>query len=263
MNKIGIVGMGYVGQAVASAYTEKVKEVVCVDIIEEKSTHKFNDLFKTDAIFICVPSPMKSDGSCNADILIDTLDKLKKYKKTIISKTTALPSIYEKLGNEYYNLVHVPEFLTAHNNIKDYANETGAIIGASDDDSRVLALQILKLGQSKLTSFYTCSLKEAAFAKYVENCFLATKVIFMNEMASLANKINLDWDKIRRILEKDPRVGLSHCKVPGHDGLLGFGGVCFPKDTSAFLHYAKSLNIDLSLLQLAVNKNRIIRNEDN
>ena len=261
MIKIGIVGLGYVGNAVAAAYNNKA-DLVCVDTDPAKSTHNFNDLFATDAIFVCVPSPANLDGSCDGSILTDTLNKLSEYKKLIISKTTALPSIYESLSR-FQNLVHIPEFLTAANSIGDYANETSSIIGGSTEEFLNEAIKITRIGQRKLLSGYICSLKEAAFAKYVENCFLATKVVFMNQMALLAQADNIPWTTIAGVLQKDPRVGLSHCSVPGSDGKLGFGGHCFPKDTSAFINYAKSLGIEPSLLELAVDVNKKLRNENN
>lgn len=261
MQKIGIVGLGYVGNAVAAAFKNKV-EIVCVDTDPIKNTHSFSDLFTTDAIFICVPSPANSDGSCDGSILLDIMARLQDYNKLIISKTTAVPSIYEKLV-VHKNLVHIPEFLTAANSISDYANETSSIIGGSDLDFQEQAIKLTRVGQTKLKSGYLCTLKEAAFAKYVENCFLATKVVFMNEMAALAKADNIPWSSISGILQKDPRVGLSHCNVPGPDGLYGFGGHCFPKDTSAFVEYSRSLQKELSILEQAIKLNKKLRNESN
>lgn len=263
MRSLGIIGMGYVGQAVAAAYKDKVNSLICYDIDSSKGSDQFKSLFKAEAIFVCVPSPANVDGSCNGQILKETLDKLSSYKRLIISKTTATPDIYEKLGHNFDNLVYVPEFLTARNSILDYTNETSAIVGGSDSDYKNLATNIIKIGQSKITRIHLCDIKEAAFVKYVENCFLATKVVFMNEMAQLAQQCNLSWDTIAVLLQKDPRVGLSHCRVPGHDGQLGFGGHCFPKDTMAFLNYAASMKSELSLLSLAVEKNQHLRQNEN
>jgi UDPglucose 6-dehydrogenase len=95
----------------------------------------------------------------------------------------------------------------------------------------------------------------------VENTFLATKVVFMNEMAMLAHKLNIEWSSIAHLLQTDPRVGLSHCKVPGPDGLYGFGGHCFPKDTSAWLQFANKIGIKLTLLEQAVIINKDLRKE--
>jgi UDP-glucose 6-dehydrogenase len=61
------------------------------------------------------------------------------------------------------------------------------------------------------------------------------------------------------MISRDPRINISHTQVPGPDGYYGFGGMCFPKDTSALLHYAKSLNVSLNVLNEAVKKNSLLR----
>ena len=94
----------------------------------------------------------------------------------------------------------------------------------------------------------------ASLVKYTINSFLATKVIFFNEIFNLFNQINSNesWDIFTSIISKDERIGDSHMMVPGHDGRFGFGGACFPKDTSALISYADSLDVDLSLIKDAI-----------
>jgi UDPglucose 6-dehydrogenase len=106
---------------------------------------------------------------------------------------------------------------------------------------------------------YHCSIGEASLAKYVINCFLATKVVFMNEIQQLATAAGLDYNRIAGMITHDPRIGCSHMKVPGPDGGFGFGGACFPKDTAALLKYAEDLSINLNTLDSAVKKNTLLR----
>lgn len=252
--KIGVIGAGYVGSAIINAYS-KVAEMVIVDTDLKRSKNTFNELYDTAAIFVCVPSPANADGSCDGTILENILVKLRSYKNIIICKTTATPDIYQILAETYINLVYVPEFLTAQNHLSDYINDDSAIIGSNNSKYLSEAIILLKRGQPNLNKVYPCSIKEAAFVKYVENCFLATKVVFMNEMAEIAEENNIKWSQIAHLLEKDKRIGLSHCQVPGPDGQYGFGGACLPKDTSAFLHYTKNFKHKPQLLELAVNKN--------
>ena len=120
-------------------------------------------------------------------------------------------------------------------------------------------LSIIKQGQPNIKHSMFCTVEEAAFTKYTINTFLATKVIFMNEMAQLAEKFGLDWSRLSQLLTKDDRVGLSHTRVPGADGKPGFGGLCFPKDTSAWLQFANSQGVKLSLLEQAVKLNKDLR----
>ena len=82
----------------------------------------------------------------------------------------------------------------------------------------------------------------------------------MNEFYQLSSANNVDWETIKGMLKQDSRVGSTHLNVPGTDGLFGFGGMCFPKDTRALLSLAKSQNVDLSVLEAAVYKNISLRN---
>ena len=106
-------------------------------------------------------------------------------------------------------------------------------------------------------------LRTASLIKYSINTFLASKVIFFNELFSIYEKLNVSdaWDEIINIISKDERMGHSHMNVPGHDGKKGFGGACFPKDSLAFIKYAKSLGIDLKSLESTVKINNKIRSK--
>ena len=108
-----------------------------------------------------------------------------------------------------------------------------------------------------------CTIEEASLTKYAINSFLATKVIFMNELKDsasiLSEKCKCDFETVKNLMLLDERIGDSHMDVPGHDGEAGFGGACFPKDTLAFLKFAEAEEIDLSVLNAAVEKNRLYR----
>ena len=256
--KIGVVGIGFVGKAIADVYSDSLYDVVRVDVDASKSTGTYADLHDCEAVFVCVPSPSKDNGECDTSILNSVLYMLQDYKNVIISKTTAPPHFYEKMQSVYPNLVHVPEFLTASNALRDFINQRHAIIGG-----RILAYQreaerILKIAQPIETTAF-CSIGEAALTKYAINSFLATKVVFMNEMAQLAEAHNYDWRKIRLLIDHDARIGNSHTQVPGADGQFGFGGMCFPKDTNALVRYASKLGIQLSVLKTTIKKNMLLR----
>lgn len=257
--KIGILGLGFVGNAIYQSMSDNAN-LVLVDKNPSKSTHNFNDLFDCEGIFICVPSPSNDDGSCDTSILEEVLDKLKNYKGVIISKTTAPPDVYQVLNRKYPNLVHSPEFLTAANAVGDYMSGKYSIIGGDVKAYMHEADRIIRLGQRNLEMTQLCSVAEAAMAKYVINTFLATKVIFMNEMAELSKKTKIDWNVVRQLIALDQRrVGNSHTQVPGPDGYYGFGGMCFPKDTMALLRFAEKYEVGLNVLDSAVKKNIIIR----
>lgn len=258
MPKIGIVGLGFVGTAIRLAFEDQSFRIVCVDVDPQKSDGTYADLNDCEAVFVCVPSPSKENGECDTSILNSVLYLLKDYKNVIISKTTAPPQFYEKMQSVYPNLVHVPEFLTAANASKDFIQQTNLIVGGSVSAYQREAERILKAVQPiKNTAF--CSIGEAALAKYTINTFLATKVVFMNEMAALAKAHGYDWQKMQVLVDTDERIGKSHMQVPGPDGQYGFGGMCFPKDTNALSKYANKLGVQMSVLKTAIKKNLLLR----
>jgi UDPglucose 6-dehydrogenase len=255
--KIGIIGLGFVGNAIR-VNCEGIFNIICIDTDPSKNTGTYQDLMSCEAVFVCVPSPNKSNSDCDTSILNSVLYHLKDYKNVIISKTTAVPAFYEKMQNLYPNLVYVPEFLTAANAVRDFACERRAIIGGSVIAYQREAERILKQIQP-ITHIEFCSIGEAALTKYIINSYLATKVVFMNEMFSLATKHGYDWNNIANLIFTDDRIGSTHMKVPGPDGNFGFGGHCFPKDTEALIKYSEKLNVNLNILKTAVKKNSLLR----
>jgi UDPglucose 6-dehydrogenase len=259
--KVGIVGMGFVGGAIDHAMGQGICRIVAVDPAKGY-LNTYKDLVDCEGVFVCVPSPQGDDGTCDTSILEDVLDNLKKinYQGVIISKCTAPPDVYERLNDLYPNLVHAPEFLTAANAVIDYMNGSFAIIGG-----RVLAYQreaerLIRIGQQVLgDNVRYCSIGEASLAKYAINCFMSTKVVFMNELHQAASAMDLDFDKIAHMMKMDKRIGNSHMQVPGPDGAFGFGGACFPKDTSAMLKFAEEYGVGLNVLDAAVKKNTLLR----
>jgi UDPglucose 6-dehydrogenase len=258
--KIGIVGLGFVGGAIQHTFDFEAK-LILVDNNPTRGIHQFSELSDCTGIFICVPSPQGEGGVCDTSILEDVLAKLKSmnYQGVIISKCTAPPNVYTQLNEEFPNLVHAPEFLTAANAVRDYANGTFAIIGGKVEAYRNEAERLIRLSQKELTTIHHCSIGEASLAKYAINSFLATKVIFMNELYQMAHAMNLNYDDIAHMVTSDKRIGSSHMQVPGPDGSFGFGGACFPKDTGALLKIAESLNLTPMVLDAAVRKNTFLR----
>lgn len=260
MMKIGIIGLGFVGNAIKSSYDFNPSiNLVLIDQDLSKGYHgTYQDLKECSGVFVCVSSPQKLDGSCDTSPLESVLENLIDYDGVIISKVTAPPDVYERLNKKYKNLVHSPEFLTAANSVIDYQKSSFVIIGGDVTAYRNEAERIILKSLGKIEVKH-CTIKEAAFTKYVINSFLATKVIFMNEMYELCEKSNINYNSISNMVSLDSRIGKSHLQVPGPDHFFGFGGACFPKDTNALLKYAESLNINLNILESAVKKNTFLR----
>jgi UDPglucose 6-dehydrogenase len=258
--KIGIIGLGYVGAAVHNSFSSVFVDNIIIDPAKGHSHFNYNDLKDADAVFICVPTPRSDTANCDTSILEDVLLKLSdiNYTGVIISKCTAPPDAYKRLNALYPNLVHIPEFLRADNAIQDYLSGTFAIIGGSVKAYMNEAERIIKMSQVHLEVVH-CNIGEAALAKYAINSFLATKVVFMNEIHNVALANNLDYNKIASLMQLDRRIGSSHMTVPGTDGLYGFGGHCFPKDTEALLSLSKDLGVTMQVLEAALKKNTLLR----
>ena len=258
--RIGIIGLGFVGSAILNSLTDRFIDLVIIDP-DKGSNSTYNDLAGAEAVFVCVPTPRDDNGNCNTSILEDVLARLHniRYTGVIISKCTAPPNAYQKLNEQYPNLVHVPEFLTASKAMQDYLNGSFAIIGGSIKAYMNEAERFTKISQQNLKTIVHCDIGEAALTKYAINSFLATKVVFMNELYRVAEAAGLDYNVIATMINLDRRIGDSHMRVPGPDGTFGFGGHCLPKDTEALLSLSKDLGVTMQVLEAALKKNLLLR----
>ena len=262
---IGIIGQGFVGNAVYQKF-KNYYDVLTNDLDENKSTATLENLIQMcSTIFLCLPTPMKSDGKCDTSILekvLDTIDLLTdnlETKKTIVIKSTIPPGTTEKFNKRYESLdiVFNPEFLTERNAVKDYENQNRIILGGPRPATTELK-QIFSKVFPKAHIIKTDS-THAEMVKYLTNSFLATKVSFANEIYQLCDKLNIDYDKVVEYATLDERLGKSHWGVPGHDGDFGFGGHCFPKDLAALLHLSVELGTINNVLLATSNTNDEVR----
>jgi UDPglucose 6-dehydrogenase len=100
---------------------------------------------------------------------------------------------------------------------------------------------------------------ESEAVKYFSNTFLAYKVAYFNKIYDVCQKAKLDYDKVRRGIVSDERIGESHSEVPGIDNDRGFGGTCFPKDINALIVQMESFGVDASMLREVWKYNQEIR----
>jgi len=254
---VGIIGCGFVGSAISNAYKKVGIKCVVRDPFKGYNS-TIDEIRQCDVVFICVPSPQSEDGKCDATILEKVVEDLEGYDGVVVSKVTAPPLVYESLEQKNVNLVYAPEFLTAANANEDYINSTFLIIGGRNDLCWKAA-KFITPSIPKMVEVSLCSIKEASIVKYVVNSFLATKVIFMNEVEKLCTSLDISYDKVADAVRFDKRLGSSHFQVPGPDGEYGFGGACFPKDTSALQYFALQEDVDMSVLKTVIEKNNKIR----
>ena len=204
-------------------------------------------------------------GGIDTSIMYSVFDKISNINERkdniFIVKSTVTPGTIETLVQRYPNLniIHSPEFLTERSARLDFINASRIILGGED---RLLD-ETEKLFRSRFPhiKIIKTDVTTAQFIKYMANCFFATKVSFLNEMAQAANKLSVNWNDAMHGFVSDGRIGNSHLDVPGHDGSLGFGGKCFPKDINAFIELFRDIGVNPTVLSAVWQKNLEVRED--
>jgi UDPglucose 6-dehydrogenase len=266
---VGIIGKGFVGGAMYENF-KNVFNTLVWDIDETKrNVATFREFVETsDIVFVCVPTPMKGDGSCDTFIVSSVIDDIAQIdrRKYVVIKSTVTPGTTSRLASDIGMTIGFnPEFLTEANAHNDFRNQSLIVIGADDAGLATVMTQLyyeFNTAVDNVAHVIQRTTKEAELFKYLANSFLATKVIFANEFKSLCDKVDVEYGRIAELAVLDKRLGHTHWRVPGPDGKYGFGGSCFPKDTSALLSYADEIGTTLWLLTEATYINDEIRGEN-
>jgi len=247
-----IAGYGFVGKAYELLFDSHRREIV----IHDPPQGKFADFENTSAVVICVPTPEADDGSCDMSAVYETLDLCKKDTPILLKSTISLQG-WQEIKKRFPNhkICFSPEFLRAANFMNDIKNLDTVILSGDTDYWR---------DQYSINWPYVdiniVTPEEAIAIKYFRNSFLATKVSFFNEIFDFCKAYGLNWEQVHAGITDDKRVGESHSSVSPQDGLRGWGGMCFPKDTKALLKMAEEKNINLNTLSAAVYYNTKLKN---
>lgn len=269
MYKIGIIGKGFVGSAVAhgfSAQTGYNADIKIFDINPSKSTHSLDEtLNDSDLVFLSVPTPADEHGNNDLSIienLFAQINELYNGNSIILLRSTVLPGTTRSISRKFPHLplVFNPEFLTERSAKFDFLNQSRIILGGLKKHTQIVK-EIYKHRFGKFLPIIETDYESAELIKYMNNIFFATKVSFLNEMKILAEKSNANWDDCINGFILDGRIGHSHIQVPGPDGKMGFGGSCFPKDIQALINYAKQLDVNINTVQGAWETNLQVRPE--
>jgi UDPglucose 6-dehydrogenase len=254
--KIGIIGFGYVGNAIGWSHRH---DLLVIRDPKIKNSADFDQFVGCNAIYVCAPTPSLSNGECDTTVLEEILKELSLVlldtPTLIICKSTAPPGTYERLHKQYPTIVHCPEFLTAADSVADYNNASYFVLGGDQKWCTLARDVIMHAVPRTQDRFMITDIKSAALYKYMMNSYLATKVTFMNEFAELAQALDITWDDFKNLAVHDERIGDSHMSVPGPDGQLGWGGACFPKDIAAIIHEANHNNVNFDLMSNVVDIN--------
>ena len=244
--KVGVIGNGFVGEAISFAFSS-TSDLYIYDTDPLRSLNDLESLHNCDFVFICVPTPMFEDGSQDLSF-VESAFKNATKKPIYILKSTVLPGTTNELSKKYkkFKIMFSPEFLTERTAKLDMLTQSRIILGgelALTEKARILFNQ-----RFKSKNIIQTDSKTAELIKYMNNTFFATKVSIMNEFKMLCEKIDANWDDALNGFVSDGRIGDSHSNVPGHDGRLGYGGTCFPKDVNALLSFSKKHGIELNTI---------------
>ena len=257
--KVGVIGNGFVGEAISFAFSS-VSDMYVYDRDPLKSLDDLESVHSCDFVFICVPTPMFQDGSQDLSYVESAFVKATS-KPVYILKSTVLPGTTEGLSEKYSNIqiIFSPEFLTERTAKLDMLTQSRIILGGEltlTEKAKTLFNQ-----RFKIKNIIQTDSKTAELTKYMNNTFFATKVSIMNEFKLLCDKIGANWEEALKGFVSDGRIGDSHLNVPGHDGKLGYGGTCFPKDVNALLSFSKKHDIELNTIKGGWKTNLKVRQE--
>ena len=231
------------------------------------STNLKESIIKSDIIFICVGTPTKKNGN-GADlsqifnVAREIRSCISKFK-IIITKSTVpvttgdeIEKIFsQKIPKKLFSIVSNPEFLREGEAIRDFTFPDRVVIGTNDKRSNKILKNLYSPLISKGTKYVNTSRRAAELIKYASNAFLATKITFINELANLCEKLDINVEDISIGMGLDKRIGGRFLRAGP-----AYGGSCFPKDTKAIVNTADKFNINLSIIKSVIksNENRSI-----
>ncbi|SFW84318.1 UDP-glucose dehydrogenase family protein [Amycolatopsis australiensis] len=283
---IGIVGAGYVGLTSAACFARLGHRVTCVDADESKvdqlrrgevaiaepglpelvaqgrsdGTLTFTDaqaeLYGTDLVFLCLPTPPDRDGAPDLGVLeqvVPQLGRLLRPGSVVVTKSTVpvgtaarLPGL---LRRDDLPVVSNPEFLREGHAVDDFLHPDRVVVG-TDPPNSAAAQRVARLYEPTGAPVVATDSASAELAKYASNAFLAVKLSYVNVLAELCERFGADVREVARTMGMDARIGPEFL-APGP----GWGGSCLPKDTSALLHAAESAGVEFGILRDAVRVN--------
>ena len=224
-----------------------------------------NDLKKavsqSDLIFICVGTPTKKN-SLKVDLsyvfkAVKEIAKLTKKNKLIITKSTVpigtgdkIDNILKKLKRKNIDVISNPEFLREGEAIRDFRFPDRIVIGSNKKKYFKIIKKLYQPLINKGAKFFTTSRRGAELIKYASNAFLATKITFINELANLCEKTDINVEDISLGMGSDSRIGSRFLRVGP-----AYGGSCFPKDTKGLVSTGDKHKINLSIVKSVIKSN--------
>ena len=252
-------------QGIIPIYEPGLEELVLKNYKNKRlkfSTDLNNSIKKSDIVFICVGTPTKKNGT-GADlgqiysVAKEISSSINRFKIIITKSTVPVTTgdeiekiISKKINKEKFSVVSNPEFLREGEAIRDFIYPDRIVIGANDKKSSRILRNLYSPLISKGAKFISTKRRAAELIKYAANAFLATKITFINEIANLCEKTDIDVEDISIGIGLDKRIGSRFLRAGP-----AYGGSCFPKDTKAIVATADKFKINLSVIKSVINSN--------
>jgi UDPglucose 6-dehydrogenase len=213
---------------------------------------------ESEVVFIAVGTPAREDGGTDLTYVYAAAEDVARHLDgytVIVQKSTAPVGTARKVGDAIraaatdgagFDMVSNPEFLREGSAVEDFMRPNRVVIGAETDRAREMMARIYRPLYLLETPIVNTGLETAEMIKYASNSFLATKISFINEMASICELVGANVDDVARGMGLDGRIGRKFL----HAG-IGYGGSCLPKDVSSLIHVAAEHGYDATLARAA------------
>lgn len=271
---VGVVGHGFVGQAVAEFFKGTCGNIVINDKAKPELATLKEVVTRSELIFVCVPTPMRKDGSCYTGFVEEVIASIKTTAQEIkrnfdsfvvVVKSTVYPGFIEDMQAKHLpmRLTFSPEFLTEKNSVEDFKRTNRIIVGGDEDDAMIVLKYFHDVDPKRIEDgrrvLLQCNPTTAEMVKLYANGILTAKVIFSNEVHQICQKLGIDFEEVRALSVLDTRIGAGHTLVPGPDGQLGYGGHCFPKDIQNLRATARVCGVPERLFTAMIERNEELR----
>jgi len=273
--KISIIGLGFVGFAMCESFNNKLKELDITNITiygydkyKNGGIGTLIDCINSNIIFTALPTLFNDQlKSYDNSPTLEVLTELQKYNYTgtIVIKSTVEPCFTEAISLKFPSMqfIHNPEFLTARTAYHDFHSQNHIVLGKSSN-CNIENCEKVTLFYSKLyplAKISQCTCTESECMKIFCNTFYSVKIQYFNELYLLSQKIGADYNEIVKLMLQNNWINPMHTNVPGPDGKLSYGGLCFPKDTNALLEFMKLQEIPSAVLNACITERNDMRKE--
>ena len=293
--RVTMIGAGYVGLVSGACFADFGHQVTCIDkdtakiaslnrgeipifepglaeLVESNVRQarlefaaEASQIGEADAVFIAVGTPSRrGDGHADLSFVYQSVRDIAPLlgsAAVVITKSTVPVGtgdeieniLRENRPNTDIQVVSNPEFLREGAAIQDFKHPDRIVVGSDDDRARKVLADLYRPLYLNTSPIIYVDRRTAELIKYASNAFLATKITFINEIADLCEQVGADVQEVARGMGLDNRIGGKFL----HAG-PGFGGSCFPKDTSALIKTAHDHGVPLRLVETvsAVNEQR-------